>query len=176
LLLPERVRVLNAAIAALVGLGVIQRWRDRVPLAVQAMALVGLSWLAGHAAFAEVSRPSLILALSFALAAWGALRAAEGRFGGLWLLDGAQVAVVALLAVLKEPLAAGLVGLLLFGQIALQPALKRLPMLVKSQGEELAPGGDDVPSFSYGDLRALVMRRTWPWLLAAMLVAALAIS
>lgn len=79
LLLPERLRVLNAALVALAGLGVIVRWRGRAPLATQAMVLVGLSWLAGHAVFAGVSRPSLILALAFTLAAWGGLRAAEGQ-------------------------------------------------------------------------------------------------
>jgi hypothetical protein len=130
------------------------------------MALVGLSWLAGHAAFAEVSRPSLISALAFVLAVWGTLRAADGLRGGLWLLDGGQVVAVALLAASKEPLAAGLLGLLLFGQIALQSTLKRFPMLALSV--------DEVPSLRHGNDAALVMRWTWPWLLAAMLVAALA--
>jgi hypothetical protein len=181
LLLPERVLLLNAALLALTGLGVIQRRWGRAPLAVQAMVLVGLSWLAGHAVFAEVSRPSLILALAFTAAAWGALRAAAGQRRGLWLLDGGQIIAVALLAVLKQPLAAGLAGLLLFGQLALQPALRAiegpapragLRSAAKQSGE--APFGD--PVLGPGVDPALLMRRAWPWLLAAMLVAAWALT
>jgi hypothetical protein len=165
--LPERVRVLNVALVGLIGLGVVQRWRGRAPLAILGMVLVGLSWLAGHAAFADVSRPSLVLALSFALAAWGALRSAEGLWGGLWLLDGGQVVVVALLAALEEPLAAGLVGLLLFGQIALQVVLRKV------EGPALKEDGG--PSRRLGNDPALAMRWIWTWLLGAMVVAAWAI-
>jgi hypothetical protein len=182
LLLPERVRVLNAALVGLVGLGVVQRWQGRVPLAVQAMALVGLSWLAGHAAFADLSRPSLVLALSFALAAWGSLRAVEGLQGGLWLLDGGLVVVVALLAALQEPLAAGFVGLLLFGQIALQASLSKGESPVQSEDEgpglNLGEGpmlsGPEAPALGHGSVPVTAMRRMFPWLLVAMLVAALA--
>jgi hypothetical protein len=149
-LLPDRVRPLNAALAVIIGLGLVQRWWGRSSLAGQALAQVGLSWLAGHAAFAGLSLPSMIMALCFAVAAWGVLRAAEALPGGLWLLDGGQAIGVALLAMLRQPLAAGAMGLLLFGQVALQPSL----------GSGVEP--------------ARVMQRTWPWLMAAMLVAALA--
>ncbi len=156
LLLPERLRVLNVALVALVGLGIIQHWRGRAPLAAQATVLVGLSWLAGHATFSGVSRLSLILAFAFTLAAWGMLRAAEGQRYGLWLLNGGLVVAVALVAAQKQPLAAGVMGLLLFGQIAIQPALRPV--------EGPAPHGDADP--------ARIVRRAWPWLLAAMVVAA----
>ena len=156
LLLPEHLRVLDAALVALAGLGVIMRWRDRAPLAAQAVVLVGLSWLAGHATFAGVSRPSLILALAFTLAAWGVLRAAGGQRSGLWLLNGGQVVAVALVAALKQPLAAGVMGLLLLGQIALQPALSPV----------------EGPALHRDGYPARIVRRTWPWLLAAMVVAA----
>lgn len=146
LLLPERLRILNVALLALVGLGAIRRWRGRAPLAPQAVVLVGLSWLAGHGSLAEVSRPSFILALAFTVAAWGALRAAQGQPRGLWLLNGGQVVAVALVAAQKQPLAAGLMGLFFFGQLATQLALS------SAEGP--------------------IIRRTWPWLLAAMLVAA----
>ncbi len=149
--LADRVRPLNAVLAVIVGLGLVQRWRGRSSLAGQALVQVGLSWLVGHAAFAGLSRPSVILAVCFAVAAWGVLRAAEALPRGLWLLDGGQAIGVALLAVLRQPLAAGAMGMLLFGQVALQPSL----------GSGIDP--------------ARVMQRTWPWLMAAMLVAALAV-
>jgi hypothetical protein len=151
LLLPEAMYLLNAALVALVGLGLWQRARRRGPLLGAALVQVGLGWLAGHLAFAPVGGPSLLLALSFALSFWGAMRLKEDRRGALWLLDGGQVAVVAALVTLKQPLAAFAVGMLLLGQVALQPGL--------------AAGAD----------RGQVLRRSWPWLMVAMLVAALAL-
>jgi hypothetical protein len=152
-LLPGRLRPLNAAMVALVGLGVALRRRGRNPLLGRASVQVGLSWLAGHAALAEIQAPSLVLALAYVMASWGLLRIGEGRRGGSWLLNGGQVAGVALLAALKQPLAAGAVGMLLFGQVVMQPLLHFEP---------------DVD-------RGAVSRRMWPWLMAAMLVAAVAI-
>jgi hypothetical protein len=151
LLLPARLRSLYAALVALVGIGLIWRRRGRATLAGQALVQVGLCWLAGHKVFVEVSGPSLVLALAFSVAVWGGLRVAQGQTGGLWLLNGGQGVAVALLAALKQPLAAGAVGLLLFGQVAFQPLLRL--------------GGEP----------ARVFRRTWPWLMAAMLVAALSL-
>ena len=118
------------------------------------MVRVGLAWLAGHLAFGPMSGPSLALALCFTLAAWGARRLAgspgAGR-AGLWLLNGGQALGFVLLAAVKQPLAAGALGLLLLGPVALQPSL--------------AAGADP----------GRVVARTWPWLMAAMLLAALAI-
>jgi hypothetical protein len=151
LLLPARLGPLNLALVALVGLGVIQRRHGRAPAAVQACFQVGLTWLAGHAAFAPVGRPSLILALAFVLATWGVLRAGEGLPRGLWLVNGGQVVAVGLLVWLRQPLPAGLAGLLLLGQIVQQPALRFGPEPEKR------------------------VDRLWPWLMAAMLVAALAL-
>lgn len=151
LLLPSRLRSLNAMLVALLGLGLVQRCRGRDALAGEAMVLVGLCWLAGHVVLVDVEWPSLVLALSFTLAVWGGLRVARGLRGGLWLLNGGQAAGVALLAGLKQPLAAGTVGLLLLGQVALQPSLR------------------------HGREPARVFYRTWPWLMAAMLVAAVAL-
>ena len=48
LLLPGGLRPLHAVLAALIGLGLVQRWRGREPLATQALARVGLGWLAAH--------------------------------------------------------------------------------------------------------------------------------
>jgi hypothetical protein len=61
------------------------------------------------------------------------------------------VAIVALLAVIRQPLAVAVLGGLLLAQIALQPALR---------------GSADPRQVS---------RRSLPWLLAAMLVAAVAL-
>jgi hypothetical protein len=151
LLLPARLRPLNAVLVALVGLGMVRRRWGKPLLAGQALAQVGLGWLAGHLAFAEMSGSSLSLALAFALAAWGSMRAARELSAGVWFQDGAQAMSAILLAVLKQPVAAGVVGLLLFGQVATQPLLRL--------------GGDP----------ARLFRRAWPWLMATMLVAALAL-
>jgi hypothetical protein len=153
LLLPDRLAPLYAALLALVGLGVLQRRRGRDPLAVQALTRVGLSWLAGHAAFGEMGPASLGLALCFSFAAWGDLRVGAGLSRGFWLLDGGQVLGVIALLLLRQPVAAGVTGLLLFGQIAMQPSLNS--------------GGPSA--------RATIARWTWPWLMAAMLVAAWAL-
>jgi len=151
LILPGRLRPLYAALVALIGLGVIWQRRGRVFLAGGALAQVGLCWLAGHMVFAEVSGPSLMLAIAFSVAVWGGMRVDQRQSGGLWLLNGGQVAGVALLAALKQPLAAGAVGLLLAGQVVFQPLLRL--------------GADP----------ARIFRRTWPWLMVAMLVAALSL-
>jgi hypothetical protein len=158
LLLPDRLRPLHASLVALLGLGLVMTRRGREPLAAQALVRIGLSWLAGHAAFAGLEPASMILALAFALAAWGDLRLGAGQPRGLWLLNTGQAAAIVVLLVLKQPLAAGVSGLLLFGQVAMQPSLR--------YGAEPATG-----ERSY----ALVSRRTWPWLMAAMLLAALAL-
>jgi hypothetical protein len=151
LLLPARLRLLNALLVALIGLGLVLRRRGKEPLGGTALVQVGLCWLAGHMVFAELSAPSLTLALAFSVAVWGALRVAEQKRGALWLQNGGQVIGVALLALVRQPLAAGVAGLLLLGQVALQPSL------------------------FHGGKVARIFRRGWPWLMAAMLVAALAI-
>jgi hypothetical protein len=151
LLLPDRLRPLYAALVALLGLGLVRQRRGKDSAAAQAVVQVGLSWLAGHLAFAEMSVASLALALTFAAAALGLLKVNAGQHAGLWLANGGQAASVLWLAAFEQPLAAGAVGLLLFGQIALQPALRT--------GVE--PGR--------------IVRRALPWMMVAMLVAAVAI-
>ena len=154
LILPDRLGPLHMAFAALAGLAIVRRRRAKASPGGEALARVGLGWLAGHLAFGEMQWPSLALALCFALCAWGALRVSGGQAVGrvgLWLLNGGQVLGLAVMIIARHPLAAGGLGLALFGQIALQLTL---------------PQG--------GDRRDLV-RHTWPWLMAAMTVAALAI-
>jgi hypothetical protein len=164
LLLPERVLVLNLLLVALLIGGVIYRLRGYVSLAGQAFVLVALGWLAGSMAFAQLSQPAVVVAFAFALAAWGALRAGEALSGGLWLLNGGQLICVVLLVIMRQPLAAGAIGLLLVGQVALEMVLfQRQP----SEQDLSRPLGVDA---------SRVMRRTWPWLMAAMLVAAVALA
>jgi hypothetical protein len=153
LFLPERLRPLHMVLAALIGLAMIQRRRGKEPLATHALSRVGLAWLAGHGSFSDLGTASAILALAFALAAWGNLRVSAGQRWGLWLLNGGQVAAIIVLLSAQKPLAAGLSGLLLLGQVALQPSLR--------YGGPVA--------------RTTVGRRAWPWLMLAMLVAAWAL-
>jgi hypothetical protein len=151
LLLPSRLYPLNALLAVLTGAGVLLHWRGKTFLAGQAAVLVGLSWVAGHMVFAGVNASSLVLALAFTLTAWGILRVSQRLKVGLWLLNGGLAVAAIALVVSKQPLAAGFVGLMFFGQMALQPSLRS--------------GGDP----------ARIVRRMWPWVMAAMLVAALAV-
>lgn len=160
-LLPARLRPLYAMLVALIGLGVVQRYHGRGPLAAHALLRVGLSWLVGHAAFASVGTASLLLALSFSLAAWGNLRVAARLPRGLWLLDAGQAFAAVILVVLRQPLAAGVSGLLLFGQIAMQPSLRQDGQVATSEGRD--------------HLYGTVARRTWPWLMTAMILAAWAL-
>jgi hypothetical protein len=157
LLLPDRVRLLNAVLVVLLAFGVVQRLRGQIPLAGEAFVQVALGWLAGYMVFAEPRWEPVALALCFAVAAWGLLRLGEARQRAVWLLDGGQALSAVLLVAVNQPLAAGTVGLLLFGQIILQPLLQHQP--------SLGPGAET----------RRVMQRTWPWLMAAMLVAALSI-
>jgi hypothetical protein len=153
ILLPDRLRLLHAALVALVGLGVVQRRRGWEPLAGQALVQVGLSWWAGHLVFGELNRASFALALIFSLATLGALRVAQGRRSGLWFLNGSLIVGTLLVVGWRQPLIAGVMGLLFFGAAALQ--------LTLNPDREI----EWVKLFD----------RTGPWLMAIMLMAALAV-
>lgn len=150
LLLPRHVWWLDLALVMIIVLGMVQRRRNLAPLAAQSFLGLGLPWLAGYLAIGRFSWPALLIALLFSLAAWGVLRAERGMAGGRWLLHGGPLGAALLLAILRQPLAAGGVALLAFGPI--------LSGLTLRFGEDLSG----------------VSRRIWPWLLASMLVAALA--
>jgi hypothetical protein len=108
----------------------------------------------GHLVFDEMGQASLALALTFTVSAWGALRAAKGLSSGLWLLNVGLVASILVIAASEQPLAAGLMGFLALGILALQ--------LVLGQNREI-------------DL-SRVQSKTGPWLMGIMLVAALTVS
>jgi hypothetical protein len=89
------------------------------PWLPHALVVPGLAWLAGHLAFAGWAWPSAALVLFYSTAVWGLLRMRESRRGGMWLLGAGQVLAVALLAAVRQPLPAGLCGVLLLFQVAL---------------------------------------------------------
>lgn len=153
LTLPVRLMPLSAAVIALIGIALAQRLRGRSPLAATALLQVGLGWMAGHLAFSEMTVSSWGMAFCFSLAVLGILRAAEDQGAGLWLQDGSQIVIVVLLIVLEQPVAAGLAGLFLLGQIVLQPGLH----------------------ISGQPARIRYSNHSWPWLMGAMLTAALAL-
>jgi len=124
--------------------------------AMQASVQIGLSWLAGHSAFRQVTMPSFILACCYAIAYQGTLSLdaeashpeAQQRSWSLALFFGGQAAALALLVLLGHPFMAVLVGMLLAPQ-----------MLLLSR---LGQGGSN----------AWFLRRTLPFLMAAMPLAA----
>ena len=92
-----------------------------------------IPWLIGYGALAEIDigaggvatvSQASVWAASFALVyhAYGMI-GTERLSGGATLLVIAQVAVIAALIVVKQPILAGAVGLLLLPQMMLQPAM-----------------------------------------------------
>jgi hypothetical protein len=119
---------------------------------------IGLPWVAGHVLFSPLSLASLILALTFGLSYSGGLRMAQGRASlGRWNLG--QVIGVLLLVLLRQPLAAGIVGILVIAQAVPQPAL------FDGESEDIDPNA-----------AIRFLRWIQPWLMATMLVAAWGVS
>lgn len=147
ILLPERLYPLQVAAVCIVLVGAIARRWGSLWLAGQALLQAGLAWLVGHMTFAQWSAPSLVLATAYSLVIWGALRATRRLSGAWWLVNAGQLAGSAVLVWSKQPLVAGLMGLLLLAQIALQVALRQ----------------EDRPE--------LIVSRSSPWILVSMLVA-----
>ena len=110
---------------------------------------VALPWLAGHLAFGPPTLSSALLALFFALAYAAPWRSRS--LGGRVLLVGAHLSASVLLIGRQQPLAGGVVLLLLTPQLALLPWLRR------------------------GQPEVWCARYSRPWLLAAMLIAAWAL-
>jgi len=142
--------LLSAAALAVMQLGFVwEGGRGAVAPGWDAVVAVALPWLAGHAACGSLTWPSALLGLAFALA-WGTAWQAAVRWKRA-LGVGAQFLAAALLVVLRYPLAAGILLLLLAPQLAFAPWLER---------------GQPAPWY---------VRYTRPWLMAAMLVAAWAL-
>jgi len=124
--------------------------------AMQAALQIGLSWLAGHSAFRQVTMSSFILACCYAISYQGTLSldaettppGARRRSWSLSLLFGGQVAALVLLVLLGHPVVAALVSMLLAPQM----------LLVSRLGQ--------------GEPNAWFLQRALPFLMAAMPIVA----
>jgi hypothetical protein len=123
--------------------------RGVTPPGWDGLIAVTLPWLAGHVTFTAITLPSASLALLFALA-WGRAWSTASRWARAVLIV-SQLSSAACLVVLHHPLAAGALFLLLVPQMALLPWV-----------------GHDLPAARFA-------RYTRLWLMAAMLIAALAL-
>ena len=143
---------LSAAGAAVVQLGVAMgRGTGQPPSALKATLDIGLAWLLAHAVFAPLSAPSALLAAAFAAVYGAGLTLVKGgRHATVW--NAAQFAAAGLLALMRQPVAALAVLLMVIPQMLLEPALRR------------GMGG------------AWFVRSAQAWLMIAMLVAAIAVS
>ncbi len=91
----------------------------------QATVWIGLPWLAGHVAFAPLNLPSAGLALAYSLAYMGLIGTTDnGHWTPLALLNLGQALAVALLLASGQVAGAGVVGLLAFPIVVMQPWLR----------------------------------------------------
>jgi hypothetical protein len=143
---------LSAAGAAVVQLGVVVGRGTGRPLpALKATLDIGLAWLLAHVVFAPLTAPSALLAAAFAAVYGTGLTLVEGgQHATLW--NAAQFAAAGLLVLMRQPVAALAVFLMVIPQMLLEPALRR------------GMGG------------AWFVRSTQAWLMIAMLIAAIAVS
>ncbi len=153
IILGQRAIILTSAALAIMVLALLRARRHSAPpLSLRAILEMGLAWLAGHIAFGPLTWWSFLLATFYTVAYHSCLKLAEdsGKHSPT-LLKVSQAAVVALLIFLRQPVVAGVVGLLLLPQMLLQPFLGQ------------------------GQVELWYLRRTRPFLMAGMLLAALAI-
>lgn len=142
--------LLSAAAIAVMELAVVsENGGGTVPPGWDAAIAIALPWLAGHVAFGLVTLPSAGLAVLFALA-WGKAWSVTSRWGRA-LTVGSQLLTMASLVALRRPFAAAATFLILVPQLALLPWIRR--------GHE--------PHW--------YVRHARPWLMAGMLIAALAL-
>lgn len=152
--LGQRVIILTAAALAIMALALLRARRcGSPPPALRAILEMGFAWLAGHTAFAPLTIPSFLLAALYTVAYHSCLKLVRTNEKKRWpaLLKVSQAAVIALLVFLRQPIAAGVLGLLLLPQMLLQPFL------------------------SQGEVQLWYLRRTRLFLMAGMLLAALAV-
>ena len=153
IILGQRVIILTVAALALMMMALIRaRQHSSPPPSLRAILEMGLAWLAGHIAFGPLTLWSFLLATLYTVAYHSCLKLAANS-GKRWsaLLKVSQAAVITLLIFLRQPVVAGMVGLLLLPQMLLQPFIGQ------------------------GKVELWYLRRTGPFLMAGMLLAALAI-
>jgi chlorophyll synthase len=153
IILGRRAIILTSAALAITVLALLRARRHSAPpLSLRAILEMGFAWLAGHTAFGPLTLWSFLLATCYTVAYHSCLDLARGSGRrSLTLLKVSQAAVIAVLIFLKQPVVAGVVGLLLLAQMLLQPFLGQ------------------------GELELWYLRRTRPFLMAGMLLAALAV-
>ncbi len=150
---------LSVAGLAVVQLGVVVGRGSGCPVpALKATLEIGLAWLVAHIMFAPLTLPSALLAGAFAATYAAGLGLIRGsRRIAIW--NWAQFAVALLLLVMRQPVAALVVFMLVLPQLLLEPVLQR---------DHRSPSGE-----SSG---AWYVRSTQVWLMAAMLIAAISVS
>jgi hypothetical protein len=119
------VRLLMVTLAAIAIPQLIFVWTSGDPGPVpgpQALFEITFPWLAGHALFNSPTLASVALALAFALSYAGGLRMAQD-WPGLMRWNLGQIAAVIVLVALRQPLVAGIAGMLFFCQSIIQPGL-----------------------------------------------------
>jgi len=107
--------------------------REIIRLALASCFLGGLAWLMGYVTFSDLASLSGDQGLIAKPLLWAAIYAVvfhayqllsgEDLTRGATLLNLAQVAAAAVLVITKQPILAGVVGLLLLAQMLLQPSL-----------------------------------------------------
>jgi hypothetical protein len=107
--------------------------QDATRLALGSFFLAGLAWLMGYAIFHNLAALSSDRSLIGKPLLWASIYAAafhgyqlvskESLTKGATLLDLAQLASIALLVIVKQPILAGIAALLLLPQMLLQPSL-----------------------------------------------------
>ena len=152
-ILGQRVIILTAAALAIMVLALLRARRHSPPLlSLRAILEMGFAWLAGHIAFGPLTLWSFLLAAFYTVAYHSCLKLGEKNGKPtLVLLKVSQATAIALLIFLRQPIVAGVMGLLLLPQMLLQPFLGQ------------------------GQVELWYLRRTRPFLMAGMLLAALAI-
>jgi hypothetical protein len=118
-------RPLLATLAAITLLQFVFAWTGGSAQPVpgpQALFEIALPWLAAHALFDLPSLPSVLLGLAYAVSYAGGLRLVQG-WPGLARWNLGQVIAVAVLVAVRQPLPAGIAGLLFVGQLIVQPGL-----------------------------------------------------
>jgi chlorophyll synthase len=152
-ILGQRVIILTLAALAIMVLALLRaRRHSGPPSSLRAILEMGFAWLAGHTAFGPLTLWSFLLATLYTVVYHSCLKLATNG-GKRWptLLKVSQIVVIALLVFLRQPIVAGVVGLLLLLQMLLQPFLDQ------------------------SEVELWYLRRTGPFLMAGMLLAALAI-
>jgi len=152
-LLGPLVALLTLVALVLMAVVLFFRQREAISFSLRAILELGLPWLIGHLAFGSLNWESVALALAYTVAYYACFVLLDGRRRtAMRLLNGSQIVAVALLIIVREPILAGIAGLLLLAQLLLQPFLWR------------------------GEAEWWYLQRSQPWLMAEMLTAGLAIG